>query len=371
MDMLAKTPNLVPSTSYLDSIQRIMFAQGDSSRPLPESAALVEEIVHESCVEILYRAHEVAVRRSSKMISLEDVLFVLRKSPIRIQRLIKYLSVKDTATTLQQQTQGAVASPTPEPRSRVKRCKDFISRLDSSASEGGILEQAMNGELHDEARMERLRRMDRMSRELTGRRYNDFTRARQVNFLGNKMKYPQKFHDWLTKDTATWMEPGMKVDKAGMEIFTYLAYESVGQMVEMSLFVRKEMERNRGGAITMMSVNPRYPMYQLPHLHTVAMAPSSSSGGASKEDDDDASPLRKRLKSGSGGGDSSDGNKDTMSTAESVRPPLRPDHVREAWRRLQHSPVGKRGLWQTAGAARVDARHQVYEERLTIIALGY
>ena len=39
--------------------------------------------------------------------------------------------------------------------------RKFFSKLDSCSSEGGVLEQALNGELHDEARMERLRRMER------------------------------------------------------------------------------------------------------------------------------------------------------------------------------------------------------------------
>ena len=82
-----------------------------------------------------------------------------------------------------------------------------------------------------------------MSRELTGKRYNDFTKARQVNFLGHKMRFPQKFHDWLVKDAiaATWMEPCAKVDKSAIEAFTFLAYEAVGQIVEMSLLARNDI----------------------------------------------------------------------------------------------------------------------------------
>ena len=77
---------------------------------------------------------------------------------------IRYLSVKDAATTLQQEANPAGGSPPPNPppqESRIGRCREFFSRLDSCSSEGGVLEQALNGELYDEARMERLRRMER------------------------------------------------------------------------------------------------------------------------------------------------------------------------------------------------------------------
>ena len=46
----------------------------------------------------------------------------------------------------------------------------------------------------------------------------------------------QKFVDWLTKDTSTWLRD-MKIDKTGLEVLSYLAYETVGQVVEMALIV--------------------------------------------------------------------------------------------------------------------------------------
>ena len=75
--------------------------------------------------------------------------------------------MKDAATTLQQEANpaaAAVSPPTPlqDPRgSRIKRCREFFAKLDSCSSDGGVLDQALNGELYDEARMERLRRMER------------------------------------------------------------------------------------------------------------------------------------------------------------------------------------------------------------------
>ena len=77
-----------------------------------------------------------------------------------------------------------------------------------------------------------------MSRELTGKRYNDFTKARQVNFLGHKMRFPQKFHDWLVRRLDTEGATSCRVDRSAIEAFTFLAYEAVGQIVEMSLLAR-------------------------------------------------------------------------------------------------------------------------------------
>ena len=43
-------------------------------------------------------------------------------------------------------------------------------------AEGGLLTQAINGELVDEVRMNRLRRRDRFTRQLDEKRYAEFTR---------------------------------------------------------------------------------------------------------------------------------------------------------------------------------------------------
>ena len=49
--------------------------------------------------------------------------------------------------------------------------------------------KAANEDLPDQVRLDRLRRQDLLSRNLDDRKYAEFTKARQVNFLGYKMKY--------------------------------------------------------------------------------------------------------------------------------------------------------------------------------------
>ena len=59
---------------------------------------------------------------------------------------------------------------------RVRRLKDFLSYIDTS----GKLVKAGAEELEDTARLDRLRRLDRVARSLDERRYQEFARARQV-----------------------------------------------------------------------------------------------------------------------------------------------------------------------------------------------
>ena len=70
MDVLTNS-NLVPSASYTTEIRDMMFGFGDFPHPSLESATLVEEIVREQMVEVLFRAAEVADTRGSRVIALE------------------------------------------------------------------------------------------------------------------------------------------------------------------------------------------------------------------------------------------------------------------------------------------------------------
>eukprot|EP00095_Tigriopus_kingsejongensis_P004599 snap_masked-scaffold416_size178335-processed-gene-0.20 protein:Tk04599 transcript:snap_masked-scaffold416_size178335-processed-gene-0.20-mRNA-1 annotation:"transcription initiation protein spt3 homolog" len=346
MDVLSQS-NLVPTISYIDEIRDMMFGFGDSNRPRRETAELVEQLVHEQMVEILHRAQEVAERRGATQLGLEELVFLLRKHPVKVQRLLKYLSVRDTAAAVQALNGDAVPIET----KRVKRCKDFLRRIDSN----GCLLRAVNEELPDELRMERLRRLDRLSRDFDERKYAEFARARQVSFLNAKMKQMPRFHDWLVRGTSAWFH--LKVDKAALEILSYFAYETIGHLVDMSLIVRKDSDYTHPEAgdpvykaMPPLAVNPQYPMVQL--KHDMPKGKALPEPGAS-EAAEDSSPLRKRLKSG--------GRDESASVA--MDGALEPNHVMEAYRRLNQRPT------LFAWFRQVDARHQPAESGVPIIVL--
>lgn len=339
--------NLVPSVTYSDEIRDMMFAFGDSIRPKRETAEILEELVLEQMREILFRAQEVAERRQNAQIGLEELLFLQRRQPVKVQRLLKYLSVRDTAATFQALSGDNVNVEC----KRVKKCKDFLRRIDTD----GSLIKATSEELQDEVRMERLRRMDRLSRDLDERKYAEFSRARQVSFLGAKMnKNVTRFHDWLLSETQSWFH--MTVDRVALEIFSYFAYETVGHLVEMALIVRKESEYTWDPVLKVMgpkAVNPQFPMVQLKQASDLNKGKALPEIPTSLNPDGENSPLRQRLKSGGGSNEP-----ECMSQGA-----LEPDHVREAYRRLNQRP----SLF--AWFRQVDARHQNAESRTPILVL--
>ena len=107
-----------------------------------------------------------------------------------------------------------------------------------------MLRRAADEDLQDASRLERQKRLDRLARDMDARQYAEFTRSRQVSFLGHKHRFSQKFCVWLSTDSTGKVILAddlvdMSVDPSGLEIFAYLAQELIGYLGKISLHERK------------------------------------------------------------------------------------------------------------------------------------
>jgi hypothetical protein len=86
----------------------MMFVSGEVAEPLSETTGLVEDIVRAQVVEMvlalqtcqltlsqIVQATAQAARRSSKSISVDDLIFLIRHDRAKVNRLRTYLSWKD------------------------------------------------------------------------------------------------------------------------------------------------------------------------------------------------------------------------------------------------------------------------------------
>lgn len=226
----------VPRASFIPELQSMMFALGDARRPLPETAALVEDIVHSQLITMLQQACEGAVLRGSRVISAEDILFLMRRDKRKVSRLLKYIQFRDYKSKLlksidEDDTQdtdrwGGVASGNNQRRQRL--AQDFLVWMDHT---GELLSLAERQEV-DPVKQERLERIERQTRTMDQNQYSEFCESRQLSFA----KKASKFRDWLDCSSLE-----VKPNSIAMEILSYLAYETVAQIVDLSLLVKQEM----------------------------------------------------------------------------------------------------------------------------------
>ncbi|CAH3035361.1 unnamed protein product [Pocillopora meandrina] len=226
----------LPKPWFQSEILNMMYAFGDSRKPSTESALLIEEIVHSQMASLVVRAAEVTNMRGGRFMSVEDIIFLMRKDKEKLKRLIKYLNFKDVKSKTQKQTSQdddevleAAASETKGSKKR-KVSYDFVSTIDQT----GDLVALFEDDDIDELKQERNERAERLSRTLDPQQYLEFTECRQANFN----KKAGKFKEWLDCASLIDMKPNTPV----MEVFSFLAYETVGQIVDLALLVKKDLE---------------------------------------------------------------------------------------------------------------------------------
>lgn len=232
---------------FTEELLSMMHAFGDCQQPLVESAQLIELIVHQQLTNLIDLAEEVAQSRDTQIIGAEDVLFLLRKDKSKLVRLINHLYVKDIKTSVNDGNSNPAEirmydSTRSQPQSRrVRVCYEYLSQLDEFNEYKKVFNQA----LFDEIKNQRLRRIDSLTRNMSQTEYVVFSKARQVSFM-SRVK-PEKFSQWLLCD-----KPDVKISVFAFEMIQYLAHETVAQIVDLSLLVKQDMERDHHDPLSVL-----------------------------------------------------------------------------------------------------------------------
>uniref|UniRef100_A0A673L4K2 SPT3 homolog, SAGA and STAGA complex component n=1 Tax=Sinocyclocheilus rhinocerous TaxID=307959 RepID=A0A673L4K2_9TELE len=217
----------------------LRFALGDARRPLHETAALVEDIVHTQLINLLHQAAEVALLRGARAISPEDIIFLMRKDKKKLQRLIRYMQFRDYKSKVLKTIEDEDVldsdkySSSSSVNKRQRLLQDFMSSIDQTGEFLTLVEE----EEVDEVKQERLERIEKVTRNMDSSQYSDFCESRQLSFS----KKASKFREWLDCSSLD-----VKPNAMSMEILSYLAYETVAQVVDLALLVKQDMTPKTG-----------------------------------------------------------------------------------------------------------------------------
>lgn len=331
-------------TSFVPELQSMMFSLGDARRPLQETAILVEDIVHTQLINLLQQAADVSQMRGARVISAEDLLFLMRRDKKKLKRLLKYMVFRDYKSKvlkgIEEDDLEEKLAANNNANKRQKLALDFLNSLDQT----GELLALMEDDEIDEVKQERMERADKQTRNMDSAQYAEFCESRQLSFS----KKASKFRDWLD---CSSME--IKPNAVAMEILAYLAYETVAQLVDLALLVKQDMSPKTSdpfshamSATYIQSHNSSEILFQNQPLksnpdtpeNTPPATPTPPSTGAqhmgknqpgslgngSQTPDSAKAKQRKRKKSAAAGG------------FESNSDAIQPSHIREAIRRYSH-----------------------------------
>ncbi|XP_030011626.1 transcription initiation protein SPT3 homolog [Sphaeramia orbicularis] len=321
----------VSRTSFIPELQSMMFALGDARRPLHETAALVEDIVHTQLITMLHQACEGAALRGSRVISAEDILFLMRRDKRKVARLLKYLQFRDYKSKLLKSLEDDEPQPDTDRfgssgvaggnQRRQRLAQDYLVWMDQT---GELLSLAERQEI-DPVKQERMERLERQTRTMDQAQYAEFCESRHLSFA----KKASKFRDWLDCSSLE-----LKPNSIAMEILSYLAYETVAQIVDLSLLVKQEMTAKTNPVSHVISAS-------YIHYNTHAeVKKDPDSPEATPPSTPGSSHSAKPLLQGNGSVESrARQRKRKKSCPAAVEPPsgaIQPCHIREAIRRYNY-----------------------------------
>ncbi|CAO3574250.1 unnamed protein product [Mortierella alpina] len=341
---------------YQSEIQQMMFVFGEVSDAIPETTMLVEDIVRSQVIEIICLAAQQARKRSSRFMSAEDLIFLIRHDRPKVNRLRTYLSWKDVRKNVKDSSDGAggtgaddvvgiedaaaahdgkggpgdgtgggpggknagAAGPVPVSKARRMRVKLSWELLngfsDAMVGNGEDDEDDDDDEDAYLDSMQRLRDADRITYAMTREEYEHYSECRQASFTYRKAK---RFREWANMSSYIDMRPNDDI----IDILGFLTFEMVTTLTETALKVKKEEDEKQ----------------RLYREAAVAAKNKTLQGKA-----EDGSSTDQHNANGGTSGDDMDLDEDIpglFSLPPSEQSPLQQRHIREAFRRLQRAPL--------------------------------
>ncbi|KAI9823976.1 MAG: Transcription initiation protein spt3 [Phylliscum demangeonii] len=297
-------------------LEQMMFVSGETGEPSAETTGIIEDIVRQQVVEMLTQCTAQAARRGSRSISTDDLIFQIRHDKAKVSRLRTFLSWKDVRKNVKSDDKGGGDA-------------DFAAGEDPSAADvlGGSGPVAVDGgkknkkakiglpwdvasfysetvpEREDEedeeeeemnfASLQRLKKADERTKNMTREEYVNWSECRQASFTFRKGK---RFKEWAGFGIVTDSKPNDDI----VDILGFLTFEIVQTLTEEALKVKEAED---------------------------AYKRATGGGGASE-----SQSLKRKRERG------------LFDPPEEGREPVQPRHVQEAFRRLQHRPNQYRAM---------------------------
>lgn len=244
-----------------------MFVFGDIVDPHPDVLKLVEDIVRNQVIEMLLQSRALATRRSSRYLSPEDLLFLIRYDRAKVNRLRTYLSWKDVRKNAKDSggdaggaggdvgdaaggDDGGAGIDNPIRSRKMKiRLPWEISTVFSEYLHSGIAATAAaaQGEDYEEEdeddieahqdSLQRLKAADEATRKMTRDEYVHYSECRQASFTFRKSK---KFREFINAGAYLDVKPNDDI----IDVLGFLSFEVVRELCVGAVAIKESFEED-------------------------------------------------------------------------------------------------------------------------------
>ncbi|KAJ9155006.1 SAGA complex subunit spt3 [Pleurostoma richardsiae] len=243
---------------YRQEIQQMMYVSGETGEPSVETTGIIEEIVRQQVIEILRSCTELAARRGSRAITINDLIFQIRDDAPKVSRLRTFLSWKDVRKNVKDSDDkggdadlaagedpvgGVVASgPVEDTTKKNKKAKVGLPWEPSSFFNQEVPERDDEEDEEEEEMnyitLQRLRKADERTKVMTREEYVTWSEYRQASFTYRKGK---RFREWAGFGVVTDSKPSDDI----VDILGFLTFEMVQTLTEEALKVKEQEDLSR------------------------------------------------------------------------------------------------------------------------------
>ncbi|OLN94133.1 SAGA complex subunit spt3-like protein 2 [Colletotrichum chlorophyti] len=227
----------------------MMYIAGETQDASVHTIKLIEDIIKEQAVHMLKTANDLASRRGSRVFSNNDLIFQVRHDIPRVERLRTFLTWKAIRKTVKDsddkeglideadalddgETGPADEAPTNKTRlptvSLPWDVSSFVSEQVADMSQDDVV-----GVTNSEAVLEKLRKNDERTRDMTVAEYTTWSEYRHASLTYRKAK---RFREWVGLGVIAENRPNDDV----MDILGFLTSEMVQKLTAEALKVQEQ-----------------------------------------------------------------------------------------------------------------------------------
>ncbi|KAK4126560.1 TFIID-18kDa-domain-containing protein [Parathielavia appendiculata] len=236
----------------------MMYVSGETGEPSVETTGIIEDIVRQQVIEILKSCTELAARRGSRSITINDLIFQIRDDAPKVSRLRTFLSWKDVRKNVKDSDDkggdadlgagedpvgGVVAGgPVDDTAKKNKKAKVGLPWEPASFFPVEVPEREDEEDEEEEEMnyitLQRLRKADERTKAMTKEEYVTWSEYRQASFTYRKGK---RFREWAGFGIVTDSKPSDDI----VDILGFLTFEMVQTLTEEALKIKENEDQYR------------------------------------------------------------------------------------------------------------------------------
>ncbi|CAG9559221.1 unnamed protein product [Danaus chrysippus] len=231
-------------TNYQKEISNMMHGFGDNPNPNAATVVLVENIVLQQLRMMLQEASNNAIKRGAKSISNCDIIYLMRKNPVKLKRLYDY-QIKLDRIDKNRQSAPSITTETILPGIILEDDKD--PTIKKKRTHIYVIEEMDETDEVKQIKFDRIEylrkvRAAKITEAMSFEKYEAYHKARCTSFRSGYglSKGFVKLEKWVNPTKE------LKINQNALEVLCFLAYETVADIVDAVFLIRQDGKKKYG-----------------------------------------------------------------------------------------------------------------------------